>query len=203
MKHFFVFILVLIIISVKGQQALTFKNVDTFNPSMSDQAVLNWNEKQTGYNTLTPDEKDFSYWVNYSRLKPKVFFDSAEKNLHDLFANQAKVNPEDHLQQINQWLEALKNQWKFDSFNPHPEAYENYVNIMSKMCMDASDKMLKQWIQRYKQDKPIHSVRELYELWLNCCHEIYSDAIHSKSYQEAYGDFMNATIHFWKSVLPK
>ena len=43
---------------------------------MGDQAVLSWNENQTGYNKLTSDEKDFYYWVNYSRLKPKVFYDS-------------------------------------------------------------------------------------------------------------------------------
>jgi Cysteine-rich secretory protein family len=75
-KHFFVFFLLFIVISGKGQQALTFKNAETYNPSMGDQAVLSWNEKQTGYNKLTSDEKDFYYWVNYSRLKPKVFYDS-------------------------------------------------------------------------------------------------------------------------------
>ncbi len=76
MKHFFVLSLLFIIISAKSQQVLTFKNTETYNPSTSDQVVLSWNEKQAGYNKLTSDEKNFYYWVNYSRLKPKVFYDS-------------------------------------------------------------------------------------------------------------------------------
>lgn len=76
MKHFFVFFLLSVAISCKSQQVLTFKNAETYNPSTSDQAVLSWNEKQPGYNKLTSAEKDFYYWVNYSRLKPKVFYDS-------------------------------------------------------------------------------------------------------------------------------
>ncbi len=76
MKQFFVFFLLTIVISCKSQQALTFKNAETYNPSTNDQAVLSWNEKQPGYNKLTSAEKDFYYWVNYSRLKPSVFYDS-------------------------------------------------------------------------------------------------------------------------------
>ena len=76
MKHLFVFFLSFIVISGKSQQVLTFKNTEAYNPSASDQAILSWNEKQMGYNKLTSDEKIFYYWVNYSRLKPKVFYDS-------------------------------------------------------------------------------------------------------------------------------
>jgi hypothetical protein len=55
---------------------LVFKDAEINDPPMNDQTVLNWNEKEPGYNKLTSDEKTFYYWVNYGRLKPNIFYDS-------------------------------------------------------------------------------------------------------------------------------
>ncbi len=151
-------------------------------------------EKKPGLNT-----EWYDLWMKQS----KEFFDSANKNLQDMFEPGAFAKPEDHLKQINQWLETLKNQWKFTQFSEQQKAYENYWKMMSKMCNDASDMMLDKWMERSREDKPIKNIRELYELWLNCCQEIYKKSMVSKDFQEAYGEFMNAALHFWKSTMPK
>lgn len=142
-------------------------------------------------------------WYDLWMKQSKDFFESANKNLSGMFDKTPKPNPEDHMEQINNWLDALKSQWQYASLNEQQKAYENYWKMMFKMCSDASDMMVQQWIQRSKSDNPVNNVRELYEMWLNCCNEVYNKGMHSKSFQDAYGEMMNATIHFWKSVLQK
>jgi GR25 family glycosyltransferase involved in LPS biosynthesis len=138
-------------------------------------------------------------WYNVWMKQTKTFFDSAA----DLFTPEAMRKPEDHLQQMNAWLETLKAQWTFSQLNEQQKSHEKYLKEMSAMCIDAADLMSKQWVQRAQENNPVKNARELYELWLNCCNEVYAKAMHSQSYQNAYGDLMNATIHYWKAALNK
>lgn len=150
--------------------------------------------------------KKFDFNTNWYELwmkQSKEFFDSANKNLNELFGANTFANPEDHLKQIQQWLDTLKSQWQFIQLNEQQKAYENYWKSMAKMCTDASDLLLGQWIKRSQEQKPIKDVHELYELWLNCCHQVYEKSMQSKSYQETYSEFMQAALKFWKSTIPK
>ncbi len=142
-------------------------------------------------------------WYDLWTKQSKDFFDSADKNLKDLFGKSTTVNPEDHLEKIQQWLDTLKNQWRFIELNQQQKAFENYWKTMSKMCNEASDMMLQEWIKRSRGQQPIKNVHELYELWLNCCHDIYDKSTHAKSYQDTYGEFVNAAMKFWQSTMPK
>src|SRR5579872_1399565 len=161
--------------------------------------------KQKG-KAMTKDKNPFDFnpdWYDVWMKQTKAFFDSAESNLTGLFSSDAQFKPEDHLNQMNAWVETLKAQWKLPQLNEQQKAQEKYWKEMSAMCMQAADLMSKQWMQRAKEHKPVKNVRELYELWLNCCNEVYAKAMHTKSYQDAYGEFMNAAIHYWKSALHK
>lgn len=62
--------------SVNAQKTIMFQNLPNFNPAQTNEIVLNWNESQTGFQSLSPVEKEFYYWVNYSRLYPSRFLDS-------------------------------------------------------------------------------------------------------------------------------
>jgi len=142
-------------------------------------------------------------WYDLWMKQSKDFFENANKNLQDMFVSGAFAHSEDHRQQINQWMEMLKNQWNVTQFTEQQKAFKSYWKIMSQMCNDAADMMLDKWIQRSREDQPVKNTRELYELWLNCCQEVYKKSMSAKDFQEAYGEFMNATLHFWKSALPK
>lgn len=155
---------------------------------------------------MSKDKGQFDFnanWYDIWMKQTKDFFDSAEHNLQGMFKPHFQAHPEEHIQQINQWIEALKKQWQQVHLNEQQKAYEKYWKMMFKMCSDASDMLVEQWMQRTKEHNPIKNTRELYELWLNCCNEVYKNAMHSKSYQEAYGEWMNAAIHYWKSALHK
>jgi hypothetical protein len=113
------------------------------------------------------------------------------------------MNPEDHMKVIHQWSENLKKQWNMTQLTEQQKVYENYWKMVHKMYVDAADMLVQQWTQRTKENNPVQNTHDLYSLWLQCCNTIYKQAMHSHSYQEAYGDMMNATINFWKSALPK
>lgn len=67
--------LLLIVFSCKSQKALVFNQTSSFSPAMDNQAVLQWNQEQQGFNKLSSSEKEFYYWVNYSRQNPGDFYE--------------------------------------------------------------------------------------------------------------------------------
>ena len=151
-------------------------------------------------------DKDSHFNTNWFELwmkQSKEFFESADKNLKNVFDKDSIGKPEEHLKQINEWLETLKKQWEFTQLTAEQKAYQTYWKMMSDMCKEASDKMVEQWIKRSHDKDPIKNVQELYELWLSCCHDVYQKWLKSKAYQDVYTEFMNAALKFWKDSVPK
>lgn len=140
----------------------------------------------------------YRVWMKQS----EQFYESANQNLKFMF-DQKSFNPEDNLKAVNKWLEILKQQWQFAQLTEEQKPFANYWALMSKMCNEATDKMLHEWIKRSRSQNPITSIHDLYELWLDCCHEIYKKSLDSKAYQDAYSDFVNAAFKFWESYVPK
>lgn len=145
----------------------------------------------------------YTQWYKVWTEQSKEFFESADKNLKNLFGQPAAVDPSQHLNQINDWMNSLKQQWEFSRLTQEQQAYAEYWKKMLEMSKEASDQMLAEWIKRSKEGKPVQDVHELYELWLKSCHDIYQKSMQTKSYQEAYGEFMNAAMKFWKTSIPK
>jgi hypothetical protein len=59
-----------------SQQTLMFKDVPIPHPKLIDTQVEQWNQSQPESKNLSTEEKQFYYWVNYSRNNPARFFDS-------------------------------------------------------------------------------------------------------------------------------
>lgn len=87
--------------------------------------------------------------------------------------------------------------------NEQQKAMQDYGMMMSKMSMQVSEMMMKEWIIRARENKPVTSSRELYEIWLDCCHKVYAQAMHEAAWQNTYGECVNAVLHYWKTVLVK
>lgn len=147
-------------------------------------------------------QADFMNWYDVWMKQSKEFFESANKNLNGVFMPGVSSNPEDHQAQVQEWLETLKKQWQFTHLTEEQKAFANYWQAMAKMCSDASDLMLQQWIKRSQDKNPIKNVHELYELWLQACQEVYQKSLQTNVYQDAYGEFMKAAMQFWKSYTP-
>jgi uncharacterized protein YkwD len=55
---------------------MLFREAEIPRPAKVEETVVEWNEGQVGYKSLSSEEQQFYYWVNYSRQNPSRFFDS-------------------------------------------------------------------------------------------------------------------------------
>ncbi len=56
------------------------------------------------------------------------------------------------------------------------------------------ERLSKKIIDRAEQGEEIKSLREAYDLWVDCCEEAYNDIVFTKAYQDAYGNLVNALM---------
>jgi len=63
---------------------ILFKDATISYPARN-MVITNWNRDQLHFTDLTPQEQDFYYWVNYSRVDPHRFFDSVVKRVIDAY----------------------------------------------------------------------------------------------------------------------
>lgn len=151
---------------------------------------------------MKSDQNFNANWYEIWMKQSREFYETAEKNFKDTFG-KGGMNPEEHMEKIRQWQETLRNTWQFNQLNEQMKPYEKYWNEMAQMCNQAAEKMVQVWIKRSQENDPVKSVRELYDIWLDCCNEIYKKAMQSQQFQQAYGEFMNAALKFWKTTTPK
>ncbi|MFZ2315874.1 MAG: poly(R)-hydroxyalkanoic acid synthase subunit PhaE [Gammaproteobacteria bacterium] len=146
---------------------------------------------------------DFTDWYSLWLKQSRAFYESANQNLQGMFDKNAHVNPEEHAEKIQEWFESMKKQWDVGALPQDQKIFAEYWQDVAKTCNEACDMLLQEWIKRSKQNDPVKSIKELYEMWLNCCQNIYQQSLQNHSYQEAYGNFMNAAMKFWKSYNPQ
>lgn len=137
----------------------------------------------------------YELWMEQS----KDFFTTSEEYLNGLFKENKIVNPEEHIAHIETWINMMKQQWQMTEAG---HELQDYWNTMTRICSDAADLMLDEWRRSMHDEIPIQNIQQLYQLWLNCCHEIYQRSVHSKVFQDAYGEFMNRAFYFWKNAVP-
>lgn len=145
------------------------------------------------------EEKD---WVEVWMKQSQIFNDIANQQLKHFFEQGHYLHPEKHMEVINHWLDELKKQWHFSPFGNHLDSYEKYHKLMLEMMSKSSQLLLQRWMAIAKTDQPVSNIRDLYELWLSCCHDVYSEEMHTKAYQDVYSEWMNNVVRFWKSMMP-
>lgn len=149
-------------------------------------------------------KKDFMQdWYKIWMKQSNFFKETAEQNFKHAFDQTNLFNPEEHQQQIQAWLNLLKENWQNTFVHNVTRTQENYFKMMVDCYNQSSKLFIEQWINLFKKQKPIRNVHELYELWLNCCQEAYQNMLKSNNFQESYGEWMNSFIKFWKEILPK
>ena len=144
----------------------------------------------------------FADWYDLWAKQSKEFFANTEDKLQEMFAKNTSNNPDEYLKQMHEWLETFKKQWEFSQLTDEQKTYRAYWMMMSKLYNEASSLMIEQWTRRIQEQNPIKSVRELYDLWLKSCQEVYQKAFSTNSYQDI-GEMMNSAVKFWQSTLSK
>lgn len=145
---------------------------------------------------------DSNQWYALWIKQTQEFFQSADANLKNIFKDQPYANPEQHRQQLEAWLETLKQYWQTMQLADNQKNLQAQWQTMLQMWKDAADLMMKEWMKR-GVDQPIHNTQELYDLWLKCCGDVYKQHLASQRIKNNYNDFVSMTMDFWKGVLPK
>lgn len=142
-------------------------------------------------------------WAEMWMKQNQAFFETAERMLKDFFAGNGFKNPQDHMQQIQQWQDAFRNQWQMPNFGDHQRIYEQYWATMVKLYSESMERMMNVWMVRASNNNPISSVHELYQVWLKSCQEVFEKTITTTNYQDMYGEWMNNVLKYWKTMTPK
>lgn len=141
----------------------------------------------------------YEHWLNQC----KEFFISADKNLKEIFTEEAFLHPEENLQRMRDWVRFLKSQWDIANLTNEQKTQLMYWQMLYQMYNNAADLLIDHWLKRTRENNPIKSTHELYELWLDCCREVYEQSLRSKAYQDAVSEFMNTMFKAWKTSIPR
>lgn len=76
----------------------------------------------------------------------------------------------------------------------YERALQEYTQLHSKTGIDTLERMSKKVIERAEKGQEIKSLREIYDLWVDCCEEAYNDIVFTEQYQDAYGHLINALM---------
>ena len=79
-------------------------------------------------------------------------------------------------------------------WNDYQKTYQEYNHTMSLIGIQALEKMRLKILDMYKNDKEINSLREIYDLWVDCNEDAYADYVYSEEFSELYGRLTNSLM---------
>ncbi|WP_412852411.1 class III poly(R)-hydroxyalkanoic acid synthase subunit PhaE [Ectothiorhodospira shaposhnikovii] len=76
----------------------------------------------------------------------------------------------------------------------YQQAMQNYQAAFNKVGMDSIDRFRARLDDAGRQDKPITSMRALYDEWVDVCEEVYGEFVMSEEYARIYGEMVNSLM---------
>lgn len=79
-------------------------------------------------------------------------------------------------------------------FKEYQQITNEYNAQMSKVGVEALESMRLRILKMSEQGKEISSLREIYDLWVDCNEEAYAELVYTDEYSELYGRLTNALL---------
>lgn len=79
-------------------------------------------------------------------------------------------------------------------WNVYQKTSQEYNNAMNKVGLTALESMRLKIIDMAEKGKDIHSLREIYDLWIDCNENAYADYVFSDEFSDIYGRLTNALM---------
>ncbi len=76
----------------------------------------------------------------------------------------------------------------------YERALQDYAHVHGKLGIDTLELLSKKVIARAEKGEEIKSLREVYDLWVDCCEETYNEFVFTDEYAEVYGHLVNALM---------
>lgn len=79
-------------------------------------------------------------------------------------------------------------------FNEYQKVSQKYNAAMNNVCIRAFDAMRDKIIDMARKGEEITSLRQIYDLWIDCNEESYAEYVYSDEYSELYGRLTNSLM---------
>jgi len=76
----------------------------------------------------------------------------------------------------------------------YQQVSSEYQTVMNKVGVDALEAMRLRILEMSEQGKEMNSLREIYDLWVDCNEKAYAELVHTDEYSELYGRLTNALL---------
>ncbi len=76
----------------------------------------------------------------------------------------------------------------------YQRAWQEYANAHGRLGICTLERLLEQLIQRIEHGEELKSLRDVYELWVECGEEVYLEFVSTDDYAEIYGRMVNALM---------
>jgi len=76
----------------------------------------------------------------------------------------------------------------------YQEALQEYVHAHGRLGVDALERLAAKIIERAEQGREINTLREVYDLWVDCGEEAYSAFVFTEEYADIYARLVNALM---------
>jgi len=78
--------------------------------------------------------------------------------------------------------------------NEYQQVSSEYLTQMSKVGVGALEAMRLRILEIAEEGKEINSLREIYDLWVDCNEKAYAELVYTDEYSELYGQLTNALL---------
>ena len=85
-------------------------------------------------------------------------------------------------------------QWSSAAWQAYQRTHNQYLNLLQRTASEALDLMEQRLSENAASGKSIDSLRELYNLWVDCNEESYGRMLRSVEYSELSGRLLNALL---------
>jgi len=76
----------------------------------------------------------------------------------------------------------------------YQQVSSEYQTVMNKVGVEALEAMRLRILEMAEQGKEINSLREIYDLWVDCNEKAYAELVYTDEYSELYGRLTNALL---------
>ncbi|MGH8624590.1 MAG: class III poly(R)-hydroxyalkanoic acid synthase subunit PhaE [Gammaproteobacteria bacterium] len=76
----------------------------------------------------------------------------------------------------------------------YQRAWQEYANAHARLGINTLERLLERVIQGIEQGEELSSLRDVYELWVECGEEVYLEFVSTDDYAEIYGRMVNALM---------
>ena len=84
------------------------------------------------------------------------------------------------------------------SYKRYQEESETFKNAMTEVAVRAMDLLKNKLIEHSKKDDKIDSLKQIYDLWVDCNEECYAEYTLTEDYSKKYGDLVNSMMLYQK-----